>query len=198
MKIVDDSEKIKKMLKDYDPSLVGYRTIPAPNFSNKKLVAYLQTALSVNQDINKKTQAILLASDEINEENDIQKYSVCQNGCAYCCKIHVSVTTMEANLIKEYTGKTLINPPHISNNSDGENYEYCPFLDKDKANCSIYSVRPLHCRCFHTLDHYKYCQATNIHHLILTVYSDEKLKILHGLLLQGSNNYYTDIRNWFE
>lgn len=196
MKIIDDSERIKKMLKDYDPTMDGQRTKPNLTYSTDKLTNLLKIAISKDQNVNERTKAVLLSSDEILEMENIKEYSICQNGCAHCCKIPVSVTTMEANLIKEYTGKKLRTYPHTS--KEKIKYKYCPFLDQKNANCSIYPVRPLHCRSFHTFDHYKYCEDLTTQHLILTVESNEKLRLLHDILLKGSNYYYTDIRGWFE
>ncbi|MEH3397219.1 YkgJ family cysteine cluster protein [Enterobacter cloacae] len=196
MKIIDDSERIKKMLKNYDPTMAGERTKPKLTYSKDKLTNLLKIVISQDQDINKRTESVLLSADEILEMENVKEYSICQNGCAHCCKIPVSVTTMEANLIKEHTEKELRTYPHKS--KEKIKYEYCPFLDQKNANCTIYPVRPLHCRCFHTFDHYKYCEDLNTPHLILKVESDERLRWLHDILLKGSDYYYADIRDWFE
>ncbi|MCU1788567.1 YkgJ family cysteine cluster protein [Pectobacterium polaris] len=190
MKIVTDSKKTKLKLRDYDPSLVGMKLQPIKNHSNKKITNLLKIINKKTENPNDKTQAILDLSDEFRNQDGVPKHAVCQNGCAHCCKIPVSVTALEAKLIKSVINNSPKNKNSIKNN-------YCPFLDQGKANCSIYKVRPLHCRNFHSLDHYKYCYQFNTPHLIFTTASSERLTDLESVLIEASNGIIKDIRDWF-
>lgn len=194
MKIVTDSKEIKSRLRDYDPSLVGKKLQPIKNYSNKKIENLLKIINQKTKNPNDITQAILDLSDEFRNQDGVSKHTVCQNGCAHCCKIPVSVTALEAKLIGSIINQPLKNPNTIKNSTGNS---YCPFLDKKKASCSIYKVRPLHCRNFHSLDHYNYCAQLNTTHLIFTTASSSRLKTLESILIKNSKGIIADIRDWF-
>lgn len=194
MKICDDSKDVQSRLKNYKPKLSGREIPPDPNFDNTALYEHFKAGMILSDDL-KKTHHLLMAADEIGKEMGISKFSVCQSGCAYCCKIPVDVSQVEAELISKHVKK--------SNNSFSNlrkvhnKYSYCPFLDQENAICSIYTVRPLACRCFYTMDHYKYCKSTNIEHLIVSVGSNSKWLEIKKMLLSLSSQNYADIREWF-
>ncbi|MDI3414788.1 YkgJ family cysteine cluster protein [Pantoea sp. V106_11] len=194
MKVCTDSCVVKSRLKKYNPKLKGKIIPPNPNFDNTKLFNHLMQGMK-HPDDKIKAHNLLMASDEIADEMSINQLSVCQSGCAYCCKIPVDVSQIEAELISSYTNKKMNhynNIKKIINKST-----YCPFLDTTKAMCSIYAVRPLACRCFQTMDHYKYCKTPNVIHLTVTVNSSSKWVQIKNLLLDLSQNRVADIREWF-
>ncbi|MBA5236933.1 YkgJ family cysteine cluster protein [Pectobacterium aroidearum] len=195
MKLVNDSECIKAKLKEYSPKLSGKRLKPIANHNNDKIDILKNIFSSETTSTNDKTQAILDLSDEFRNQDNVSKHAVCQNGCAYCCKIPVSVTALEAILIGSIINKRPKELNEIKRSTEKDCY--CPFLDQKKANCSIYKVRPLHCRNFHSLDHYKYCNQINKTHLIFTTASSDRLKALEEILIQGSQGRIEDIRDWF-
>ncbi|EIL4856311.1 YkgJ family cysteine cluster protein, partial [Salmonella enterica] len=194
MKVCNDDIEIKKRLKNYNPKRAGRRLPVNGEFKPEKLKSYLIKGLT-ESDLLVRTYNLLKAADEISDEMNVSKFAVCQNGCAYCCKIPVDVTLMEAELISYETGK-VINDYNAIKRVSYKN-SYCPFLDVDNAKCTIYSVRPLACRCFYSLDHYKYCKNVEVDHLITTVNSNSKWEQIQNLLLTLSNKRVADIREWF-
>ncbi|EBQ4837748.1 YkgJ family cysteine cluster protein [Salmonella enterica subsp. arizonae] len=194
MKVCNDDAEIKKRLKNYNPKRTGRRLPVNEQFKPEKLKYYLFKGLT-ESDLLARTYYLLKAVDEITDEMNVNKFAVCQSGCAYCCKIPVDVTLMEAELIAYETGKVINNPNPIKRISYKNSY--CPFFDVDNAKCTIYSVRPLACRCFYSLEHYKYCKNVEVHHLITTVDSNSKWGEIESLLLTLSNNKVADIREWF-
>lgn len=81
---------------------------------------------------------------------------VCKRGCAACCKVHVSITPSEAQLIVKWceVNNVAIDVDKVRRQamhgfatwglqSPGE--RRCVFLTKDNS-CSVYDVRPMACR----------------------------------------------------
>ncbi|WP_367376780.1 YkgJ family cysteine cluster protein [Hafnia alvei] len=194
MKVCNDAAEIKRRLKNYNPKRSGRRLPVNEEFKPEKLVSYFINGLTGNDPL-ERSYNLLMAADEISDEMDIKNYAVCQNGCAYCCKIPVDVTLIEAELISREVG-TAINDYNTMEKVSNKN-SYCPFLDKNNAKCTIYSVRPLACRCFYSFDHYKYCKNNEVVHLVVTVDSNQKWLQIQEVLLTLSNNKLADIREWF-
>ncbi|EGL9610612.1 YkgJ family cysteine cluster protein, partial [Salmonella enterica] len=136
MKVCNDDIEIKKRLKNYNPKRAGRRLPVNGEFKPEKLKSYLIKGLT-ESDLLVRTYNLLKAADEISDEMNVSKFAVCQNGCAYCCKIPVDVTLMEAELISYETGK-VINDYNAIKRVSYKN-SYCPFLDVDNAKCTIYS-----------------------------------------------------------
>lgn len=88
----------------------------------------------------------------------VATFAVCRKGCSACCHIDVDVTETEAALIPKHLGRpyaqrTIHTAGHTSP---------CPFLGP-QGECTIYRVRPFHCRTFHTLDDPHYCSTLEDH-----------------------------------
>jgi len=82
----------------------------------------------------------------------VSTFSVCQKGCAHCCRIDVNMSRLEAEYITFKGGPML---DQGSKFSVGHSTP-CYFLTEN-STCSIYALRPFNCRTFHTLDDPKYC-----------------------------------------
>lgn len=87
----------------------------------------------------------------------------CRRGCAACCHIAVSMSSLEAARMEHALGvkpKTL----PADNDTDTAKDRYfgtpCPFLEG--SECSIYEHRPLSCRLHFTLDLDGYFCSTDI------------------------------------
>lgn len=77
--------------------------------------------------------------------NIAEPYVACKKGCSSCCKMNVTISQIEANLIGEKTGKRVNQlSKSINHNSDEFIGISCMFL-KDGL-CSIYDNRPFVCR----------------------------------------------------
>lgn len=74
-----------------------------------------------------------------------EPYVACAKGCSSCCKMNVTISQIEANIISEKTG---LNVKQLSNSKNHNSEEFigipCMFLKGD--SCSIYEVRPFVCR----------------------------------------------------
>lgn len=129
----------------------------------------------------------------------VATFAVCQKGCSHCCKMDVQMSHLEAEFIMHHGGPSLEN----GQLSTGGHTSSCRFLSKD-GSCGIYSIRPFHCRTFHTLDDPKYCADGKIPHQTygsaaigygVPLYAGlaNWLKDIH----QNKRLPYRDIRDWF-
>lgn len=84
------------------------------------------------------------------------RLALCKPSCCHCCRIPVSITSIEATLIAETHGAKMHRPSGIkpgatlSAKAIRRLSTACPFL-KDQA-CSIYDVRPFACRAHFSLE----------------------------------------------
>ncbi len=92
----------------------------------------------------------LLEKIDVKFKQIVRKYPrsfSCASGCFGCCKSNLSVTHVEAELIREW----LASHPEVKDRILGagekriHGEEYCRYLDK-AGNCEIYPVRPVICR----------------------------------------------------
>jgi hypothetical protein len=77
--------------------------------------------------------------------NVAEPYIACANGCSSCCKMNVTISQVEANLIGEKMGrkaKQLVN----SKNHNTNEFIGIPCIFLQDNSCSIYDVRPFVCR----------------------------------------------------
>jgi len=78
--------------------------------------------------------------------NDNTIKGKCSN-CGECCTEFIPLTKTECKLIKQH----LKQHPEIKNQQhivDNNIHMLCPFRDREKQRCTIYSVRPFVCRRF--------------------------------------------------
>ena len=74
-----------------------------------------------------------------------EPYIACGKGCSSCCKMNITISQFEANLISEKTGFKSKQFAHSQNHSPDEFIGIpCLFLKDD--SCSIYNFRPFMCR----------------------------------------------------
>ena len=101
-------------------------------FFKKNYIGYtaIERAMAVYKDID------ILIKDRI--KNGIHPIPcikrMCQSECCCCC--HITVTPSEKKIITTYSG------------NDIDEIIPCKFLNKNNYCCSIYSIRPIACRCF--------------------------------------------------
>lgn len=158
----------QKQFKHYDPTKFPILNLRNSEQEYTKLLATIAPKSSDPRE--KRLQNFYLWVDAVMAE--ISSACVCERGCAHCCKQLVSVTPLEIELAKlsPKFGKASPFDPATS---------YCPFLDRDTAQCSIYEFRPLACRAFLAFDDPKYCEA-NVEHCVTTI--DQLCKKLPDLL----------------
>ncbi|MGL5044935.1 MAG: YkgJ family cysteine cluster protein [Plesiomonas sp.] len=131
----------------------------------------------------------------------------CQKGCAHCCKVAVLANAAEVVYIEKETGikPATKRPKRMKKAGTTKGTDYCPFLDRETACCSIYEYRPLVCRTFATIDHYTECVNPKHGHDLVTVESHPVFLHIVDLLVKMSvsihkNHGYTEfseIRDWF-
>jgi Fe-S-cluster containining protein len=155
----------------------------------------------------------------------IHHISSCKKGCSFCCKIIVSTTALEAELIRSFMINKYPNNiikeiyKKIDANKDNypqplkENRRYpeattgsfqqldipCPFLS-DESTCTIYDVRPFVCRRYLVFSESEKCKGTadNIVSYNSSSYDDflQVIDLLSAVTFK--NIYYTKhIASWF-
>lgn len=74
-----------------------------------------------------------------------EPYIACGKGCSSCCKMNVTISQIEANLIAEKTGKK---SKQLANSKTYNSDKFigipCVFLKDD--SCTIYDIRPFVCK----------------------------------------------------
>ena len=135
----DDKPNIKQINEQLTKELVDYLIGGDKNLSKfarlKKIYDLADKIAAINDDI-----------------------IVCRKGCSYCCNIPVEITPLEANYIATNTNHAIVNrkkPPG--------KIGYCPLMDKQTAECTIYEFRPFNCRVFSTYDSPDYCRDKQSH-----------------------------------
>ena len=93
-------------------------------------------------------------------EHFIDMHSTCSVGCAFCCHDNIAVSKLEMDRINWYMQKNHIvaNKELLSKQQQakGKDFMKLPFADRrcslldEKNMCTIYEVRPLICRQYHS------------------------------------------------
>jgi len=98
----------------------------------------------------------------------ISAESICENGCAICCNIDVTICEAEARLLSKVSGKEMCERTVAGKTPKPETATPCPFLDKATAACSVYEDRPTVCRSMMTFDSHKFCRELTTEHAIIS------------------------------
>lgn len=115
---------------------------------------------------------------------ELREAAVCEKGCAHCCRQPVSVTPLEIELAK-------FAPNFFRAAKFDPSTGYCPFLDQQSAQCTVYEFRPLACRAFLTLDDPSYCSNGNTVHHTFTM--DQLVERLPDLLPNEDESLYKQL-----
>jgi len=114
------------------------------------------TLLNENSSARSKLGKIYALLNDVGEA--ATRFVACGKGCAGCCKMNVSITSIEAERLAVVTGRKMarLHQPiaHVEDRFAGVP---CPFL-VDEA-CSVYEARPYACRAHFSFDTTAYwCQ----------------------------------------
>jgi uncharacterized protein len=123
----------------------------------------------------------------------VSMYIPCHKGCSLCCRLKVSVSTIEAEHIQENLGikkALVIESKHLFGTP-------CPFL-KSEA-CSIYKYRPYVCRKHLALfDDPKWCSLDLCGlYKFPSIRFTETEKSFEHLVAAHGGGFYCDIRQFF-
>lgn len=122
----------------------------------------------------------------------VNKVTPCKKGCDYCCNIPVSVSLLELEYMKKHVKKlrSKLGPANLDTNSP------CPLLNN--GACSVYELRPFHCRKHVALTSTSYwCHPDRCHSVKLPLFNMTELTKVYGQLLleAGPLSRVIDIRN---
>lgn len=182
-----------KQLENTDFEATGTKAL------NKELERFNRLGRSASHNTTKKAPLIMKSAYKIADlAHELNaKNSICSKGCAYCCKVPVDVSALEAHYIEHMTGFKIVKHNHVRTDKL-EAETYCPFLDHETATCSIHPFRPIACRTFHAFDDHKYCVGNDQTHAISSANSNpitaELVKIIDNAT---PDNKAHDIRYWF-
>ncbi len=173
---------------------------PDSKLIKKKLDTAEKFLCNPHADPLKKVERVYKLVDWLIEHLGVYEKSVCQKGCAHCCALDVDVSIMEALYIADKMDLTVVDRDSRTNMGYHKSKDYCPFLDKQTATCSIREFRPLNCRLFFTMDNPLFCELTeNLKkHAIFTADSSPIFKHFTLSFQYISNNKNADIREWFK
>lgn len=161
------------------------RSAASPNGKYKKLLRLVNEAMSL-----------------------VAPFSPCGEGCSHCCNMAVTVTEYEAQRIAAETGLSYVQQKSLDledidsvirqRDIDVRRYTRvpCPFL-KD-SRCSIYRVRPLPCRTYHSLEEDNGPCKLGLHGQRLEEVGMLNLmsfEMTHVMSLE--RHVFADIREWF-
>ena len=121
----------------------------------------------------------------------------CRKGCAHCCRIPVAISAGEARQIAKFIGRTahpVSTPATREENIARFTGKPCPFL-KDNL-CTVYEVRPMVCRLFHSLeDNPELCDSAKHPGYPIRRINDDPFVYAWSWLL--SDEQSCDIREYF-
>ena len=112
-----------------------------------------------------KFKRFLILADQVN--NAVAPHVACASGCSACCRIGVSLTTYEAQVLGDSIGVQPAIPSKTISIEEGLDLEAetnryfgtpCPFLSENL--CSIYEHRPLACRTHVNLGDAFFCDTS--------------------------------------
>ena len=195
-----EPDSIKRRLNRFAGKKVG--------IASEKRMSKLMIWLADNENNKVQSKALMSRIYSVIDkymEKEIADFLVCSKGCAYCCKVPVQVSLLEANYIEERTkikfNRKTKNQYQIAKRVD----TYCPFLDQITATCKIYKYRPMGCRLFGTFDSWKECINSENSHYIHCFSGQPVFEHLHEFLMLHSKavgeNYniaaVAEIRDWY-
>jgi len=130
-----------------------------PNMSND-LAYRLKDHLKADKSKLSKMARVKRIYDLLDEiRHETESICVCRKGCAHCCRIKLEVTPLEADYISHNTD--IKQRKHNVVRDD----KYCPLLNQQTAQCSVYEFRPFNCRSFATYDSPDYCRDDMEHYI---------------------------------
>lgn len=102
-----------------------------------------------NSSVRSKLGKVYALLSEVSQAAD--GFVACGKGCSSCCKMNVSVTSIEAERLASLTGRAMARVQHPVAHAQARFAGVpCPFLVNEE--CSVYEARPYACRAHFSFD----------------------------------------------
>ncbi|PEI52373.1 YkgJ family cysteine cluster protein [Bacillus pseudomycoides] len=169
----------------------------------REILLQLKSRNSINEEFGiELLEKLYSAYDPAIEQ--LQKKAPCKKGCTACCFQQVSLQKIEAQRINIHINKKIKKvikynlketkarkkvPSSLWTNRQSS-IEPCPFLDITKGECSIYSIRPMHCRSHFVLSNPNMCNDITGN---VTWYAEDRyIKLPHTIIALINQLVYGD------
>lgn len=152
---MQNNEQLERSIEQSNQRVKAFITALDPSIDKRDDSIAVELAFENSSPRSKLRKIYALLSDAT---ENIQPFVACTKGCSACCKMNVSITSVEAESLATASGKKVAPvhrvPKHAEDKFSGVP---CPFLIEDA--CSVYEVRPFACRAHHSFDLTSYwCQ----------------------------------------
>lgn len=125
-------------------------------------------------------------------------FIACGKGCSACCRMNVNISSMEAERLAQFSGKSI---NRVGHNIYHETSRFagvaCPFLIEN--TCSVYEIRPYACRAHVSFDTTAYwCEPERAYEEGMGMVSFDGAKSAYlEVLAKVPNSRFADIRDFF-
>lgn len=125
-------------------------------------------------------------------------FIACEKGCSACCRMNVTISSMEAERLAQFSKKRLAHVDrHIMHDPTHFAGVACPFLVENA--CSVYEIRPYACRAHVSFDTTAYwCEPERAYEEGMGMVSFDGAKSAYlAVLAKVSDSRFADIRDFF-
>lgn len=127
-----------------------------------------------------------------------ESFIACGKGCSACCRMNVTISSMEAGRLAQFSGKSINRVDrHIYHETSRFAGVACPFLVEN--TCSVYEIRPYACRAHVSFDATAYwCEPERAYEEGMGMVSFDGAKSAYlAVLAKVPDSRFADIRDFF-
>lgn len=127
-----------------------------------------------------------------------ESFIACGKGCSACCRMNVTISSMEAERLAQFSGKSI---NRVDRHTYHETSRFagvaCPFLVEN--TCSVYEIRPYACRAHVSFDKTAYwCEPERAYEEGMGMVSFDGAKSAYlAVLAKVPDSRFADIRDFF-